>query len=65
MYFEVDEIKKEVTDHLTEGLPVAIYQRSLKKAQQDQLMPHWHAPGRGAQRNVVSSGHPQVPTKDL
>ncbi len=42
MYFEVDEIKKEVTDHLTEGLPVAIYQRSLKKAQQDQLMPHWH-----------------------
>ncbi|EOT27900.1 helix-turn-helix transcriptional regulator [Enterococcus saccharolyticus] len=42
MYFEITDSQKEVTKHVTDNLPLAIYHRILNKQQQDRLMPHWH-----------------------
>lgn len=42
MYFEINETNKEITSHITEELPLAIYHRQLNKKQKDRIMPHWH-----------------------
>ncbi|MGX7198066.1 helix-turn-helix domain-containing protein [Enterococcus olivae] len=42
MFFRTNQTKKETTAHVTDGLPVAIYHRTLKKQQKDRIMPHWH-----------------------
>lgn len=42
MYFEVNASQNEMTQHITEDFPLAIYQRTLNQQQQDTIIPHWH-----------------------
>lgn len=42
MYFQVDDNKKEATQHVTKNLPLAIYQQTLIKERHDAITLHWH-----------------------
>lgn len=42
MFFEINENSKELTEHRIGKIPIAIYDRVLRKERGDELIHHWH-----------------------